>query len=309
MAEQSLLRIGELSRQTGVSTDLLRQWERRYGLLEPRRTSGGFRLYTLEDVARVRLMRHYVDRHIGAAEAAQLVCAASGATPVDHPGVPAGDVRAALRVLHRALGEYDDAAADVVLARLLRTFSPVLVLRDVVLPFMHELGERWAGGTASVAQEHFATQFFETRVRGLADGWGRREDPCVVTACPAGERHQLGLLVFSVALRHAGCRVTFLGADTPLEGIAQAAERTAAQAVVLASVAPGPLRAAVGPLGAQGHRVLLGGAGAEAAVGDAGTAATLLPDDPVRAAGLVAAATAEPDGGGDAPHPPDAAAP
>lgn len=282
-----------------MSTDLLRQWERRYGLLTPRRTSGGFRLYSLEDVARVRLMRHYLDRHIGAAEAAALVCAATRQPADDHPGVPAGDAKTALRVLHRALGDYDDAAADAVLTRLLRSFAPVLVLRDVVLPFMRELGERWACGDATVAQEHFATQFFETRVRALARGWGRREDPCVVTACPPGELHQLGLLVFAVCLRHAGCRVTFLGADTPLDGVRQAADRTDAAAVVLAGVRPEPLEAAVAPLRAAGHRVLLGGAGA--------TGPGALAADPVHAAARVAASLRDGDGG-DAPHPPETAA-
>ncbi|HET8756127.1 MAG TPA: MerR family transcriptional regulator, partial [Solirubrobacteraceae bacterium] len=55
------LRIGELSRRSGVSPELLRAWERRYGLLQPERTAGGLRLYTGEDLERVRAMRRHME--------------------------------------------------------------------------------------------------------------------------------------------------------------------------------------------------------------------------------------------------------
>lgn len=269
----AVLRIGELSRRTGVSTDLLRQWERRYGLLAPRRSAGGFRLYGADDVARVLLMGRYLEQGLGAAEAAALVLSARE-RPADHPGLTPEEAVAALRRLVAALAAYDDGAADAVLARLLRTYAPVLVLRDVVLPLMRELGNGW---------DPFATQFFESRVRALARGWGRRGTPGVVVACPEGERHELGPLVFAVALRHFGCRVTFLGADTPAAAVGQAAERTGARAVVLGGVRTQPLRRAAAALG-PGIVVLAGGAGA-AGLADAAAA---LPADPIAAAEHVA---------------------
>ena len=66
------LRIGELARRVGVSADLLRAWERRYGLLEPTRTQSGYRLYSDGDVARVRSMQAHLGEGLSAAEAAQL---------------------------------------------------------------------------------------------------------------------------------------------------------------------------------------------------------------------------------------------
>jgi DNA-binding transcriptional MerR regulator len=66
------LRIGELSRRVGVSPELLRAWERRYGVLEPARTNGGLRLYSAEDVRRVRAMQAYLQSGLSAAEAARL---------------------------------------------------------------------------------------------------------------------------------------------------------------------------------------------------------------------------------------------
>src|SRR5690349_18749854 len=70
MTDDGALRIGELSKRTGVSPELLRAWERRYGLLRPTRSSGGLRLYDSADVGRVRLMQQHLAEGLAAAEAA-----------------------------------------------------------------------------------------------------------------------------------------------------------------------------------------------------------------------------------------------
>ena len=86
MASGPLLRIGELSKRTGVSAELLRAWERRYGLLRPTRSSGGLRLYTSADVERVRLMQQHLAGGLAAAEAA---AAASRAVAGEEAAPPA----------------------------------------------------------------------------------------------------------------------------------------------------------------------------------------------------------------------------
>jgi DNA-binding transcriptional MerR regulator len=149
---EGLLRIGELSRRTGVSVDVIRAWERRYGLLRPGRTDGGFRVYSVDDIARLRLMRHYLAEGIPTAQAAALVHRVQTAALDANPGVPPGDVRKALRLLRDSLESFNDAPADRMLERLLGVFSPAAVLRDVVLPYLRELGKRWECGVATVAQ-------------------------------------------------------------------------------------------------------------------------------------------------------------
>src|SRR5215218_6464616 len=79
--EAHRLRIGELSRRTGVSPELLRAWERRYGLLEPERTEGGLRLYSPEDERRVRDMQARIEGGLAAAEAARAAAVAEDAPP------------------------------------------------------------------------------------------------------------------------------------------------------------------------------------------------------------------------------------
>src|SRR3712207_5832313 len=88
--DRALLRIGELARRLGVSQDVLRAWERRYGLLEPVRSSGGFRLYTAADEQRVRRMQAHLARGLAAAEAARAALAEDDGTVVAPEPVPVG---------------------------------------------------------------------------------------------------------------------------------------------------------------------------------------------------------------------------
>jgi DNA-binding transcriptional MerR regulator len=231
--DSGLLRIGELSRRSGVSPELLRAWERRYRLLRPARSQGGLRLYSLEDLERVRLMQQHLARGLAAAEAAALATeqppGASGAETL---------LADAKDELADALGAFDEARAHAVLDSLLASATIDTVLGTVVLPYLHELGERWERGDASVAQEHFASAVLRGRLLGLARGWGRGLGPRIVLACAPGEQHDLGLIAFGLALRGRGWRIVYLGADTPLTSVADAAHASDAVFAVVSAVTP-----------------------------------------------------------------------
>ena len=260
---EALLRIGELSQRTGLSRDVIRAWERRYDLLNPTRTSGNFRMYSTDDLARLRLMQHYLGRGIPAAQAAGLVHQVQTAALDTNPGVPPGDVQKAMRVLRDALDAFDERPAHRILQRLLGVFAAGAVLRDVVLPYLRDLGRRWECGQASVAQEHFTTGFFEAWMLGLTRGWGQQGSRRAVVAAMPGERHTLGLIVFGLALRDLGWRVTYLGADAPLPAVEQAAAAVQADAVILSCALPGTFAAVAAGVGEMASRLPLavGGAG------------------------------------------------
>lgn len=284
MDESAQLRIGELSRRTGVAAELLRAWERRYGLLSPTRTSGGYRLYSTDDVRRVGRMRELLASGLSAAEAARATLASPAPAPA--PAAPA-DAGADLRT---ALENLDDAAAHAAFDRLLAEFAVGSVLENVVLPVLRDLGEGWARGEVSVAQEHFASNVVRGRLLGLARGWDRGRGPRAVLACPAGERHDLGLLAFGLALREHGWRITFLGGDTPGDTLAETVADLAPAAVVLAAADAAPLEASADSLRELSGTpaVWIGGAGARRdLVTRAG--ARLLEGSPVAAAERVAA--------------------
>jgi DNA-binding transcriptional MerR regulator len=282
--KDDLLRIGELSRRTGVSPELLRAWERRYGLLEPQRTTGGFRLYPFEDVGRVEAMLGHLARGLSAAEAARLA-------KESEPAPASSAIGALLREFRSALDTYDEPAAQARLDRMLTTFTLETVLGEAVLPYLRELGERWERGEASVAQEHFASNVIRGRLLGLARGWGSGSGPLAVLACPPGEEHDLGLLALGLVLRARGWRVTYLGPDTPMETIADAAERVGAERVVLSALSETPLQAVEDGVAelARGVRVALAGAGATSALAER-TGAEFLSGGPVEEAERLAGA-------------------
>ena len=112
------------------------------------------------------------------------------------------------------------------------------MLRDVVLPYLTELGERWQRGTASVAQEHFASNLIRGRLAGLARGWGSGHGPRAVLACPPGELHDLALMVFGIVLNRNGWRIDYLGMSTPVEELSRTVDARHPDLVVLAATLP-----------------------------------------------------------------------
>jgi DNA-binding transcriptional MerR regulator len=281
VTEPAYLRIGELSRRTGVSPELLRAWERRYALLRPQRTDGGFRLYSHDDLRRVESMRAHLARGVSAAQAA--VLAAAPEAPAITPA-PA-DVGAGLR---EALDALDDTGAQVAFDELLARYGVDSILRDVILPYLHDLGRRWASGAASVAQEHFASALLRGRLLGLARGWDQGSGPRAVLACAPGELHDLSLIVFGLALRRHGWRITYLGADTPLSTVADISATLDPDLVVLVAIAV-PLdeeREALALLAAQRPLALAGKAVSVELAASVG--ARRLAEDPVTEAERIA---------------------
>ena len=275
------LRIGELARRTGVSPELLRAWERRYELLRPERTPTGYRLYSEDDVARVLRMQDLLRSGLAAAEAARQ---ASDAAPA--PTTPPLAVNAGR--LTDALARFDDAAAHDAVDQLLAQFTGTAVLEHVVLPLLRDLGERWAGGDASVAEEHFASSLLRGRLLGLARGWDRGGGPRAVLACAPGELHELGLIAFGIALRTQGWRITYLGADTPAETLVTAVAAVAPAAVVVVAVDSARVKGEDGVLATVARLAPLWVAGAVDAATAERLGARLLAADPIGAAELVA---------------------
>ena len=263
MADDAHLRIGELSRRSGVSPELLRAWERRYGLLRPERSAGGLRLYSSGDLERVRAMQRHMTQGLAAREAAALAGQATAEAAPRRTGLAVFDPDQVRTELGDALEAFDEPRAQVVFDELLSTTTVDALVTDVVMPYLHDLGERWERGELSVAQEHFASNVLRGRLLGLARGWGRGAGPRALLACPEGERHDLGLIAFGLALRERGWRIDYLGPDTPLESIEEAARRTAPTVVVLSAVRSEPLEE-VAALAAR-HRVAIAGAGAKLA--------------------------------------------
>jgi DNA-binding transcriptional MerR regulator len=251
------LRIGEFARRVGVSPELLRAWERRYGLLQPIRSEGGFRLYTDEDAERVSRMKAALDEGLSAAEAARRALATQ-TRPVEGLLDDARD-----RFL-AAVRRYDEPAAHSALDEALVAFGLEIVLRGLILPALRQIGDEWAAGTLAVGQEHFASNVIRPRLLALSRLWGRGGGPLAVLACPPGERHDIGLIAFGLLLRTYGWRILFFGADTPVSTLGEAVATTEPRLVVVASMDGTLLEAVAADLHrlARAAPLVLSGAGA-----------------------------------------------
>ncbi|MBK8559525.1 MerR family transcriptional regulator [Candidatus Amarobacter glycogenicus] len=229
-----LIRIGALSETTGVSEDVLRSWERRYGLLTPQRTAGGFRLYGDDDVQRVRTMVSLLSGGLSAGDAARHIletsvpAAANGSLPSTNAVVEELQGR-----LHGALRGFDDHALEAAIDAVLAALDLDTAIRDVFIPALKAIGDDWAAGTVSVAQEHFAVNVLRARLMALARGWDQGFGPRALLACPPDEHHDVSLVLFGLALRRRGWRITFLGANTPIADITATSRKLAPELAVL----------------------------------------------------------------------------
>jgi DNA-binding transcriptional MerR regulator len=250
------VRIGEFARRVGFSAELLRAWERRYGLLRPVRTAGGFRLYSADDELRVARMRMLLEQGLSPAEAAHAAQRdeAPAATPPED---------AAARLL-AAIRGYDEAEANAVIDDTLAAFGLDRLVGDVLMPALRSVGDEWESGRLAIAQEHFASNLIRGRLLALSRSWGRGVGPLALLACAEGETHDIALIAFGLVLRSHGWRIVFLGADTPAETLDDAVERTRPALTVVAAVDPSRLEQVADDLAAVAARgpLALAGPGA-----------------------------------------------
>jgi methanogenic corrinoid protein MtbC1 len=252
------LNIAALAQRTGVAPDTLRKWEQRYGILRPERTAGGQRRYTERDVARVEWLRARPSEGYRIGEAALLLgpaIAPAAAKPADH---------VAMMLAATERGDIGEVALRLDQAFALHRLETVLV--EVVEPLLRAIGDRWAAGEVTVAQEHVVSEAVRARLAHLVgDAASGGRGPAVL-ACAPGERHELGLMTLAVALRNDGWQVVYVGADTPLEDAIDITARVAASFLGISVALPErgeELKSALGerslPAGTQ---LVVGGAAA-----------------------------------------------
>ena len=218
--ERGSLRIGALSRRVGVSPPVLRAWESRYGLLSPDRSEGGFRLYSAADEQAVRAMKRHMARGLSTAQAAEAALAERSGSAEDGDVEPISDFAAG--ELTDALLRYDEAEAQTILDRAFAHQPLEDVITGLVSEALRGIGDGWARGEVTVAQEHFASNIIRARLVALSRGWDTGAGKPVVLSCVPGELHDIGLVCFGLALWRRGWRIVYLGQSTPVADMREA---------------------------------------------------------------------------------------
>lgn len=278
--------VKQVSQLTGISTDLLRAWERRYGVVTPRRTASRYRLYGEDDVSRLRRMAELIADGAPASLAAEQALAESPAVDeADGAHAPAeSETWAPLALPASALPPVDalaEAARDLDRAALERTLDSALaagsfesVFDEWLTPALVRVGEAWADDEISVAGEHFVSAAVHRRLSRAFDAAGTAVNaPVVVVGLPPRTMHELGALAFAICLRRRGVDVRYLGADLPVDSWVSAVRRLSPDAVAVSvpRAADSPAAEELVRTLAEAHpqvRIFAGGAGCAGWNGD-----------------------------------------
>lgn len=260
-------RIGAVTRLTGLSADVVRVWERRYGAIRPARSKAGTRLYSDADIARLRQLRQAVEKGHSIGQAARFSAAELNniVSHIAEAADTASPYAVARERFLEAITRMDVVTADLEISRAATLFPARDLIKQIVAPLLEEIGRRWAHREFGVAHEHVATNLLRNLLSSLIRLYppdGHAET--LVLATPAGERHEFGILLAALLAATRGWRVIYVGVDLPADEIAYAVRITKARYLALSLINQQPeadaeLRALAQQLSAP-VRVWVGGA-------------------------------------------------
>ncbi len=281
MNHRPAMNISTVERDTGIGKDTLRVWERRYGFPRPARDGNGERVYPVEQVDRLRLMKRLIDHghrpgRLFAASEEEFAsfCNACAAKKDAAPGQGESVVQQAIRLIKAN----DLLALRLALNQAMMRLGLQTFVIDVVAPLNQAVGEAWMTGELQVFEEHLYTEQMKSLLRqaigSLPPGGG---SPRILLTTLPEEQHLLGLLMVEALLALDGATCISLGTQTPLFDIQMAAVAHQAEIVAVSFSSAFPARQ-VAPLVKQLRQLLpagielwVGGASAQRAASQPGT--------------------------------------
>jgi MerR family transcriptional regulator, light-induced transcriptional regulator len=234
---EPLYRIGTVAQLSGVSTHLIRIWERRYNALEPSRSGGRARLYSPADLERLRLLKLAVGRGHAIGQIAGLrreeLQRLSGA----EERVENERIRSFIDEFVAAVEAFDSDRAQALLVRGSVLFSARSLVFDVLGPLLERIGSGWEDGQLCVASEHLGSTLVRDSLTDLLRRLPKSPSAqLALVTTPGGELHELGALLSAVTIAVEGYRVLYLGPNSPAAEIARAARGASAAIVALSIV-------------------------------------------------------------------------
>ncbi len=232
--------IAAAARLTGLSTDVIRKWELRYGLVRPERDAGGGRSYTAADIARLRLARAATERghairKVAALSDEALAALVDDARPADAvPATAAAALSAALDAVRA--GDADRLQRTIFSSAFL--VAPRELVLSVFVPLLREIGTLWEEGTVAIWQEHLLSEIVGVATAIMSRlGTPRRGRRSFLFATPPGEQHAFGIAFAAMLTAGAGFAAHNLGPNVPVSEVVAAATRLHVDCVVVAITA------------------------------------------------------------------------
>lgn len=240
--------IGVVATRTGLPQDLIRAWERRYDAVTPGRGPTGRRLYSDDDIEKLRLLRRAVAGGRRISDVAVLSIGELRAMVTEDRGDgPDGDTapdatpgsatpEALVQEAVEALERLDRHGLERVLAEARVQLSGPVLRQQLIVPLLETIGQRWQEGSLRIVHEHLASTIVRSFMSTSRNGHDRGHSPRIVITTPSGQHHELGALMAGAVAEESGWDVYYLGPNLPAEEIAAAARQLGVRAIALSVV-------------------------------------------------------------------------
>ncbi|HBP86742.1 MAG TPA: hypothetical protein DD706_03480, partial [Nitrospiraceae bacterium] len=233
----ALYRIQRFSKLTGISTHVIRAWEKRYGLVDPARGANRYRLYQDEDVRLFRYLKSQIDQGMSIgqlAESGREALLRQAQQDWIKTAVETPHSEGLISELIQTIQEGNRLAFQRKLNGALAVIPFEEALHRFLLPLQERVGQLWHDGMVGVAQEHFVSNQVKQKIFSALNQFQLSEgDPHVVVACPAQEWHEISAMTAAYICAVRGCRVHYLGANLPIPDLAKFCDQFRPSSVLL----------------------------------------------------------------------------
>jgi len=239
-----------VSQMTGLSVFVIRAWEKRYSVVTPSRTETNRRLYSEEEIEKLKLLNEAVQRGHNIGGIANLSINELR-TVLDHNPVNSVrlkdtlvkeiiDVNSIIIPCVEAIKLYDGKALETLLLETSSKMSQPQLIENLIVPLVYKIGDMWHDGTLRVANEHLASAVIRSFLSSLIEQHIPSENaPIIISATPRGQDHELGALIVGVVAASIGWKVLYLGPNLPVDDIVAVTHNLEAKVIALSIVYPG----------------------------------------------------------------------
>lgn len=242
-----------VSQLTGISAYVIRAWEKRYNVLDPERTSTNRRLYSKDDIEKLKLLNeatklgHSIGgiANLSVSELKSLLRLNEGRQSAVQKETDSTEVSSFTSIEEfldeciEAIKLYSGKVLEKLLLQASMKFSQPVLIENVIIPLVYRVGELWHNGTIRIAHEHLASSIIRSFLTNIIDNYQVPDTaPKIICATPRGQEHELGALIVGVVAASEGWRIIYLGSNIPVEEIASAADSLDAKVAALSLVYP-----------------------------------------------------------------------
>jgi DNA-binding transcriptional MerR regulator/methylmalonyl-CoA mutase cobalamin-binding subunit len=240
-----------VSQMTGLSVHVIRAWEKRYNVVEPDRSDTNRRMYSEEDIEKLKLLNDaiHLGHNIGgianlsAKELKSLLKKEnqelSEPSSIIVKSEPDKNIQEILTECISSIKNYDAKQLESILLNTSTKFTQPVLIEELIVPLVYKIGEMWHDGEIRVANEHLASSVVRSFLFNLLEAYSINDSaPVMVSATPRGQEHELGALIAGVVAASSGWKVIYLGASLPAEEISSVVSYLNARVVALSIIYP-----------------------------------------------------------------------